>query len=436
MANPEEQQIDQIERALQQMAEGESLASISGELDPELASLFRIAARLEQELPDDLPDPGFRDQLKREILTASPPTSLSERRGRRFFYDWRFGVAAAALAAVVLIAVIYGTGTLEGNSPEPPARETVVSALSVAGNATTQPGATVSPPAVTDTKVLPPIDPDHVVLVPLGLGAGSPSDSTPEPKPTPGISLSTSLPELPQTAPTWLLTGPDSSETFLQTLIARIGITGNIEAAPNEGPTAFVVTDPTGFPTIHWNQHDAFFRYDRGSHEPTPPAARAESDAMVTAKDWLSEIGFDLTSIKYNETIQSGSNQTVVHFEPTNLPATAIPPGLGVSIGVGPDGSIQFAQGFWLSLEESAAVPMRTSQETLDAAQSGEWYSLLPASSSDELNIKVTSVQLSYLLTRADDSSYLLQPVMTFTGERWTPQGQVEDNIYVSAIKK
>jgi hypothetical protein len=156
----------------------------------------------------------------------------------------------------------------------------------------------------------------------------------------------------------------------------------------------------------------------------------------VTAKDWLSEIGFDLTSIKYNETVQSGSNQTVVHFEPTNLPATAIPPGLGVSIGVGPDGSIQFAQGFWLSLEESAAVPMRTSQETLDAAQSGEWYSLLPASSSDELNIKVTSVQLSYLLTRADDSSYLLQPVMTFTGERWTPQGQKEDNIYVSAIKK
>ncbi len=105
-------------------------------------------------------------------------------------------------------------------------------------------------------------------------------------------------------------------------------------------------------------------------------------------------------------------------------------------VGVGPDGSIQFAQGFWLKLQESAQVPMRTSQETLDAAQGGEWFSMLPGGATPQLTLNVSSAQLSYLLTRADDSSYLLQPVMAFTGERWTPQGPVLDNVYVSAIKK
>ena len=132
-------------------------------------------------------------------------------RRKRFLYDWRFGVAAAALAAIVLIAVIYGTGTLEGNSPEPPARETVVSALSVSGKETAQPGATESPEVVSDTQVFPPIDATHVVVVPLGFGASSTMVGSPVAHPTPGIALSTTLPTLPQTAPTWLLTAPDST---------------------------------------------------------------------------------------------------------------------------------------------------------------------------------------------------------------------------------
>jgi hypothetical protein len=434
MSNQDEQQIEEIERALERLSAGGSTTAISDSLDPEVAPLFDLAARLEEELPDDLPDPAFREGLKQELLATNPPVSLSARSFRRFFSDWRFGVAAAALAGVVLIAVIFGSSTLEGNNPEPPARETVVSALSVAGKATTEPGATVSPVTVTDTKVLPPIDADHVVLVPLGLGAGSPGPSTPQP--TPGITMSNALPELPQTAPTWLLTGPESSETFLKTLIARIGITGDIEAEPAAGPNAFVVTDASGYPTVHWDQHNAFFRYDRGPNEPTPPPARATTNPGITAKDWLSEIGFDLNTITYKETVQPGTGQTVVNFVPADLPATAIPPGLGATVGVGPDGSIQFAQGFWLSLAESADVPLRTSQETLDAAKNGEWYSLLPSGDTSGLNLNVSSAKMSYLLTRADDSSYLLQPVMSFTGDRWTPQGQVEDSVYVSAIMK
>ncbi len=435
MASKDEQHIDDLEQALGQLESGMPAAQIANTLDDETAALFNLAARLEQQLPDDLPDPEFRDRLGLELTGAEPPVALSSRRGRRFFYDWRFGVAAGALAAILLMAVIFGTNTLMGDSPEPPVRETVVSAMSVAKESTA-PGSTTTPEIVTNTQVFPPIDADHVVIVPLGLGAARPPSGTPEATPAPGIEMATALPDLPTTAPTWLLTGPDSTEEFLQTLVARTGISGQIEPAANEGPNAFVVVDQTGFPAIHWNQDDAFFRYDRGTGEPTPPAARATTDPAVTASEWLREIGFDLTTITYKESVRESDGQAVVTFTPDNLPATAIAPGLGATVGVGPDGSIQFAQGFWLSLSESAEVAMRTSQEALDAMKSGEWYSVVPESDSSQLRMKVSSAEMSYILTRADGSSYLLQPVVAFGGERWTSSGAVQDQVYVAAIKK
>lgn len=436
MFDKEITELDQIEQALRRLGTGENQQTISEGLDPELRPLFAVAARLQEELPRDLPDPLFRERLERELLDRAGSSGSFDRRRKRFFYDWRFAVAAGALAAIVLIAVIFGTNALEGNSPEPPARETVVSALSVSGKETAQPGNTASPETVSDTKVLPPIDANHVVTVPASSGAATTNPATPAPQPTPGISLVTPLPELPKTAPTWLLTGPDSSQTFLQTLMARIGINGTIAATPTDGPNAFVVRDSTGFPTIHWDQNDAFFRYDRGPDEPTPPAARATTDPAVTAKDWLSEIGFDLTTITYTETVEANADQTIVTFKPSNLPSAAIAPGLGVIISVGPGGSIQFAQGFWLKLGESAEVSLRTNQEALDAARSGEWYSVLPPSGTTELSLKVSSAKLTYLLTRADESSYLLQPVVELKGERWTSKGIVQDSVFVSAIKK
>ncbi len=126
----------------------------------------------------------------------------------------------------------------------------------------------------------------------------------------------------------------------------------------------------------------------------------------------------------------------MVRFTPADLPDTGMPPGLGVTVGVGPGGSIQFAQGFWLSLAQSADVPMRTSQETLDAARSGEWYSALSSEDGSTLSLDVSAAKMSYLLTRADDSSFLLQPVMTLSGTRGTVHGAVQDQIFVSAIKK
>jgi len=435
MDDQQDEKTDRLSEAVDRMQRGDDRSAIAESLDPDVIPLFNLAVRLEDELPTDLPDPEFRDNLRRELLRSAPPTNLSVRR-KRFLFDWRFGVAAAALVVIALIAVIYGTGTLMGNSPEPPARETVVSALSVSGKETAQPGATESPQVVTDTQVFPPIDAGHVVVVPLGTGTSTTVVGTPVTQPTPGIALSTSLPELPQTAPTWLLTAPNSPNEFLATLRARIGISGEIKTDPSAGPDAFVLTDSTGFSTIHWNQHDAFFRYDRGPDEPTPPASRATSDPAATAKDWLREIGFDLTTITYTETVQTSAGQTVVHFAPTDLPVTPIPPGLGATVGVGPDGSIQFAQGFWLTLAESADVQLRTSQQALDAARSGEWYSTRTSEDASTLSLDVSSATLSYLLTRADDSSFLLQPVVALSGTRGTVHGAEQDQIFVSAIRK
>jgi len=431
MTDPNKPAEERLDEAIDQQRSGSINRTTADISAPELAAQLNLAARLDRELPPDLPDPEFREQLKQNLL-GSGRKSL---RGRQFFNDWRFGVAAAALIGIVLIIIIFGSNALQGDSTVPPARETVVSALSGSDQGTERAGQTGTPRTVEDTAVFPPIDQDHVVQVPMAVSTPAPARGTPEPQPTPGVALQTPLPVLPQTARTWLLTGPDVAQSFLQTLIARTGISGEIKPSSSDGPNAFVVVDPTGFAAIHWNQRDAYFRYDRGPNEPTPPPIRATTNPLVTAKDWLSEIGFDLTTIKYQESATSSANQTIVRFVPVDLPAGAIAPGLGVTVGVGPDGSIQFAQGFWLSLGESAEVHLRTSQAMLDAANGGEWFAPA-AQQTNQLSLTVDSAKLTYLLTRADDSSFLLQPVISFSGSRWTATGNVPDEIFVSAIQK
>lgn len=395
--------------------------------NPDLMPLLALAARLDHDLPPDLPDPAFRVQLGQQLQTL--PASL-----RRFFYDWRFGVAAAALIVILLIIAIFGSGALSGGGNVPPARETVVSAMS-GGEGTAEPGTIGTPRTVEDTAVFPPIDAEHVVFIPtVTPTATATAASTPAVQPTPGVAVHTTLPELPETAPTWLLTGPEETQAFLETLIARTGITGEIEKDERAGRNAYQVVDTSGFAAIHWNQHDAYFRYDRGQLEPTPPPIRATTDPEVTAKDWLSEIGFDLTTIQYKETAQVISGRTIVRFDPINLPVTALTPGLGVTLGIDPDGSIQFAEGYWLSLGQMAEVHLRDGQQMLDAAQNGEWFST--EGHDDSLSLGINSAQLTYLLTRADDSSYLLQPVMAFGGTRGSEHGPAPDVIYVSAIVK
>ena len=422
---------ERLDEAIDQQRSGSIDQSATDGSDPELAALLQLAARLDQELSSELPDPEFREKLKQTLL-GPRRKSL---RGKQFFNDWRFGVAAAALIGIVLIIIIFGSNALQGDSSVPPARETVVSALSGADQGTKTAGQTGTPRTVEDTAVFPPIDQDHVVQVPLDASTPVPAPGTPEPQPTPGIVLQTPLPVLPQTARTWLLTGPDVTQTFLETLIARTGISGEIRPSSSDVPNAFVVVDSTGFAAIHWNQRNAYFRYDRGPNEPTPPPIRATTNPLVSAKDWLSEIGFDLTTIQYQESATSTANQTIVRFVPTDLPGAAIAPGLGVTVGVGPDGSIQFAQGFWLSLGESAEVHLRTSQAMLAAANGGEWFDPA-AQQTNQLSLNVDSVKLTYLLTRADDSSFLLQPVISFGGSRWTASGNVPDEVFVSAIQK
>jgi hypothetical protein len=397
--------------------------------DPALLPLLALAARLDHELPSDLPDPAFRARLGQQLRTP-PPTV------RRFFYDWRFGVAAAVLVIILLIVVIFGSSALSGDGNVPPARETVVSAM-IGGEGTAAPGTIGTPRTVEDTAVFPPIDAEHVVLIPSATPVATATATvarTPAAEPTPGVALHTTLPNLPETAPTWLLTGPEQTQPFLETLIARTGITGQIEPDASAGQNAYKVVDTSGFAAIHWNQHDAYFRYDRGRLEPTPPPIRATTDPAVTAKDWLSEIGFDLTTIKYKESAQVISGRTIVRFDPINLPATALAPGLGVTLGVDPDGSIQFAEGFWLSLGQTAEVHLRDGQQMLADAEDGKWFSTEGAGG--PLSLDITSAQLTYLLTRADDSSYLLQPVMAFGGTRGTTRSPAPGVIYVSAIAR
>src|SRR4051812_29934468 len=75
--------------------------------DPELYDLLRLAIRLRDELPDDLPDPDFRLGLKQQ-LTATGPVAVPRTRAASVArFPW--AAAISAIAAVMLAAVSVGT---------------------------------------------------------------------------------------------------------------------------------------------------------------------------------------------------------------------------------------------------------------------------------------------------------------------------------------
>lgn len=427
----EREQAEQLDRALARRRAGGQSAEDEPELSAELRELAALAGRLERELPPELPDPAFRLRLRQELLGEPIITPLP----RHWYQDWRVAVIAAAVALLLVGGVVVEA--LNHGGAETPARATVASAFQPAkGNATEQAKGTQ---VVANTQVLPPIDAGHVVQVPLGLGAGGgPAVAAATPEPTvPALAYSGTLPELPGTARSWLLSAPPSASTFVQNELARIGVTGTVKEETQNGAAVVLGLDETGFPVIRWRPADAFFSFDRGPNMPTPPPARADTDPKQTATDWLEEIGFDLNTIHYRANLRADSTAQlrVVEFRPLDLPPGAIDPGLGVIVGVRPDGSISYAYGFWLSLVEAAEVPLRPVTQAWQAAQRGE--GLIPSFGPPPRYkaIAVKSVQLAYLLTRADESSYVLEPVAAFTGEveGTSEAGQV--TIYVAAVK-
>jgi hypothetical protein len=196
--------------------------------------------------------------------------------------------------------------------------------------------------------------------------------------------------------------------------------------------------DTGGFQVVRWRPQEAFFSYSRSPNAPTPPPARAEADPKETARAWLQEIGFDLTTIQYDSDLRADStpSQRIVEFRPTNLPKGALDPGLGIVVWVGGDGAIRQASGFWLSLVESAEVPLQPVETAWQAVQRGE--GLIPSFGPPPVfkAITVKSVGLTYLLTRADASNYLLQPVVAFSGQGQTAAGPGDVTVYVAAAAR
>lgn len=102
------ERIERLSRALDRIAAGQPAPVLD---DPELQRLVQLATRLQAHLPRDLPDPGFREDLKDQLaagnvrrLRRHAPPRVAARRAA-----FPYPAAIAAIAAVLVAAVTVGS---------------------------------------------------------------------------------------------------------------------------------------------------------------------------------------------------------------------------------------------------------------------------------------------------------------------------------------
>ena len=173
----------------------------------------------------------------------------------------------------------------------------------------------------------------------------------------------------------------------------------------------------------------AYLSYVPDTNLLTPPETRPPTPPIETARDWLTQMGFDLRTIAYRTHQTLTADGAIVEFEPIELPKIATAPTPFMTVGVTSTGGIRYAYGLWLSAVETADVPLRSPGEVWAALAAGEGMVDPADAALSGGPLTITDGTLSYLLTHADDGSFILQPVIELTSTTGA-------RIYVSAAQR
>lgn len=98
------ERIERLNRALDRVAAGQPAPVLD---DPELRDLVDLATQVRQALPADMPDPGFRADLKSQLLAGNWDAQRRSTVARK--HRFPYPAAVGAIAAVFVAAVAVGT---------------------------------------------------------------------------------------------------------------------------------------------------------------------------------------------------------------------------------------------------------------------------------------------------------------------------------------
>lgn len=416
---------DQFDDAFERRQAGEDQPTD----DQDLQELLQLASRLERELPEDVPDPAFRNSLKQELLegatSADHPVDLAgERWSRRLVASpWRLGAVAAAVLVVVVAGVAMAMtpmGDGDGDSSE------MASFQEIDQDGTAQAGGTVD--AMTGlepanqrliSSSFPPFDHEHIVLPPL-LTEFLSLDEHPGPEiDVNSVDGMMEDADMPETATVYYLSAPSSAETMLTTLRSTLGIEGEILPGSTAGEPYQVIT-PDDEPVITWDPGAAFFHF-RGEFldEPVTDLAGEDAEPDEIALAFLERIGFDLNTIRYEHQVTTDGGMNAVEFRPADFPEMGLAMSLGGRIMIDSEGVVQEARLYWMSLIETREATLRDPDEILRDIEGGDGYSppMPDADEGDRMEMDVDDIKVAHVLTRLEEGSFILQPAVTLTGD-------------------
>lgn len=247
------ERIERLNRALDRIAAGQPAPVLD---DAELQELVALAGRLQQSLPRDMPDPGFREELKEQLEAGAWGQPRRPAPLRRAYQRSAFPYPAAAGAIVAVLVAAIAVGSLAiwtSSDPTDDGRNTAGANLGLA----TPTQAAIQPTGADDATT-------SVALT-------TTSDSTAG---TPGVAVAQF------TATT--LPGPTVTVQRTRSSSATATLVVN-PTATRSGPTATAATTPAATPTGS-PQLAALPPVDGEHLEPGPvPLAAGSSEPPSTA---------------------------------------------------------------------------------------------------------------------------------------------------------
>ena len=410
--------------------------------DAELDELLELARQLHHELPDDLPDPVFREALREQLLDPRPRlvATSSEVAVRR---RKPLSLVGGAFAAVFVVAVAVGlvasgqfggdaeTDTKQGNA-EFLGSHTTVSAVAtvtatvggIAVAATRESLAPAPSPPVVQAAI-PPLDAAHIEYGAMGSDEARSISGAGEIT----FELASSMPADQSSGAVYRFKVPDiDAMSLLNRVTNALELDGEMVTRSVRGKTVITFNSTNGT-TFTWMPASGAFACKLSGEA----RVQGNFDEMIDgAYAWLRSSGFPLGD-PLPEPVVSRMEGGMIKVDFPVEPATDVAVGhpLSVSVMIGPDGVIQSVSGYWLQLIETSQVGMLSPEAAWQELADGKgyWSSLTPINESG--HFQVESFAVAYVLTVDAGNQLVLQPVYRASGQFIDYRGNVVDGVSV-----
>lgn len=429
--------LERLDRAIERLTARQPVPVFE---EDDLEELMALAGRLHRELPDDLPDPMFRESLREQLIDPRPrPVPSPPRRATR-----RNPLLIAGTAIVATVVIVVAASAMLSNqfgsaggaaSDDPVESEQIASSTRVAAVATAT--ATVGSVAVVSTRetelasptpdpvTIPPLDAAHVEFGATGsshvLQAANDGEVT--------YSLASSMPDAPPSATVYRFAVPEvDALSMMNQLTDALNLDGEMTTHSVRGKTVFSFTSTNGT-TFTWMPESGAFACKLSGEA----RVRGEPEEIVAATyQWLRTSGFPVRDGSVAPVIQHLEGGAMrVDFPVETAPPMTVGHPLSVSVIIDHRGVIKTVSGYWIQLIDTLDIDLLSAEDAWAALADGKgyWSSTSPIELSGKFEVE--SFQVTYVLTVDDNNELVLQPVYRATGKFEDYRGEVVEGVSI-----